>query len=255
MRVFTLIFSLSLVIFSCNKDDDTGRRRDLQADRIDVSMKPWVNQDHSYGRLIDIDGNEYATIRFGNYEWMAENLKTSRFCNGDSILHEPEPIEWSKLNSAAWSHFDNNPQFDFAVGKLYNGFSAIDSRNICPCNWRVPTEEDWDILISAYSGTMRAGDFLKSEVTNRSSSDPDWYWQPENFGANNSSGFSSLPGGERSHYGEFNWMGVTGQWWSASEGAGGGLRAYAMVFMVGSTSKGNINRKSGLSVRCVRDIE
>ncbi len=37
------------------------------------------------GGVTDIDGNNYQTIILGNQEWMKENLKTSKYRNGDPI--------------------------------------------------------------------------------------------------------------------------------------------------------------------------
>ncbi|MCC5918412.1 MAG: fibrobacter succinogenes major paralogous domain-containing protein [Cryomorphaceae bacterium] len=250
-----LIFGLVLISFfsTCNKIDDSGNYINLNF--ADISNKPWINQNHTYGKLIDIDGNEYATIKVGHYEWMAENLKTSRFCNGDSIPHEADSIGWSNLSTTAWSHFDNNHQFEFAVGKLYNGFSVLDTRNICPCNWRIPTKEEWEYLINENNGTTKAGSMLKSEVTHSSSADPDWFWQPDNYGADNASGFSALPGGERSHNGEFNWMGMTGNWWSSTEVVSNSLVAIAILHQTNALGIGNLNLGNGFSVRCVRETE
>jgi hypothetical protein len=69
MKTSALTISLILLtslFSSCNKDDD-GRPRRGYSNLIDVSSKPWINQDLRYGRVLDIDGNEYATITVGNH--------------------------------------------------------------------------------------------------------------------------------------------------------------------------------------------
>lgn len=43
------------------------------------------NSEKTYGTVTDIDGNTYRTIELGSQVWMAENLRTQKFSNGDLI--------------------------------------------------------------------------------------------------------------------------------------------------------------------------
>ena len=45
--------------------------------------------------MTDQEGNSYKTIVIGNQEWMAENLKTSTYRNGDAIMNETDAGQWS----------------------------------------------------------------------------------------------------------------------------------------------------------------
>jgi hypothetical protein len=54
------------------------------------------NSNLSYGSMTDQDGNIYKTIVIGTQEWMAENLKTSTFRNGDPIATNLTNSEWGR---------------------------------------------------------------------------------------------------------------------------------------------------------------
>jgi hypothetical protein len=53
-----------------------------------LAAQPWLNPNLTYGSVNDVDGNVYPTIQIGNQLWMAENLRTTRFSNGDAILNQ-----------------------------------------------------------------------------------------------------------------------------------------------------------------------
>ena len=73
-----------------------------------------------------------------------------------------------------------------------------------------------------------------------------------NTGANNSSGFTALPGGN-SWSGSFNSVGSYGNWWSATESSGiNAWRRYLNYIEVRS-NRGSSNKLYGISVRCVQD--
>jgi hypothetical protein len=53
----------------------------------------------------DIDGNVYKTIKIGSQIWMAENLATTRFKNGDYISPIIENNQWSQWHLPAWTFY------------------------------------------------------------------------------------------------------------------------------------------------------
>src|SRR5207344_2512359 len=53
------------------------------------------------GTVTDIDGNVYHTVTIGTQVWMIENLKATRFRNGDPIPNEIDNAKWDRLSSGA----------------------------------------------------------------------------------------------------------------------------------------------------------
>jgi hypothetical protein len=88
--------------------------------------------------VTDFDGNAYPIVTIGSQVWMAENLKTTHFSNGDPIPLIQDN-SWSTQNSAAMCFYENNPANKDLLGGLYNWWAINDSRNIAPAGWRIPT--------------------------------------------------------------------------------------------------------------------
>jgi uncharacterized protein (TIGR02145 family) len=169
---------------------------------------PGISAANPKGKMTDIDGNIYNTIVINGTVWMAENLKTTRYANGDSIPNVTGNTQWLALTSGAWSYYLNNNSYNNTYGKLYNWYAISDSRNICPNGWHVPRFSEFDSMINYLGGTSVAGGKLKSTGTTN--------WVTPNTGANNISGFSGLPGGYRANIdggGDFYKLGYDG-WWA-----------------------------------------
>lgn len=174
--------------------------------------------------VTDIDGNKYITVIIGDQEWMAENLRTTRYNDGASIPTGHTNEQWTNLNTGAYAIYPHS-QIDRlnsdaevleAYGALYNWY-AVETGNLCPTGWHVPTDTEWTTLTDYLGGEIVAGGKLKSTRT-----DPDTHprWKSPNTGATDEYGFSALPGGRRdSGYDNFVNAGYVGGWWSSTEGA------------------------------------
>jgi uncharacterized protein (TIGR02145 family) len=241
-----------------NVEPGTGKRirwevlkdRELVGDGIAFKVvakggvkKDWLNPALS---VTDIDGNTYATIQIGTQVWMAENLRTTRYRNGDPIPNVTDKEKWGGLSSGAWCHYDNDPKHEVPYGKLYNWFTVSDPRKVCPVGWHVPTDAEWEVLSDYLGGESVAGGKMKSAGTQ--------HWSAHNTGAANESGFSGLPGGYRSlSSGYFYGLGGRGGWWSASE-SGAEYAWYRSLNNYSAAINRNGNdKRSGFSVRCLRD--
>lgn len=198
--------------------------------------------------LIDIDNNVYETVEIGTQEWMAENLRTTRYVNGDTIPNVPNDTEWLELydtETGGWVYYDNNPTNGQTYGKLYNWFTVMDERGLCPEGWRVPDGDDWETLWEYLGGHEVAGKKMKTTHG--------WI---DNGNGTNESGFSGLPGGYRSGINaRFSSILAYGKFWSTKpheEWERSAYRAllntdYDWLFFHGK------RKASGYSVRCLKE--
>ena len=194
--------------------------------------------------VTDIDGNEYPVVQIGNQCWTKENLKTTKYADGSVIPNITDNPEWAGLSTGAWCNYENSAGNDAVYGKLYNWYTVADPRNVCPAGWHVPTDAEWTTLTDFLGGEPVAGGKMKTTTG----------WQAPNTGATNESGFSGLPGGYRYGYeGTFNFVGGYGHWWSSSETDGYYAWYRSLFYGLGNAYWYTINRRSGLSVRCLRD--
>ena len=88
--------------------------------------------------VTDIDGNVYHTVKIGKQVWMAENLKTTRYQNGDSITLVADSTFWGRLRQGAYCNYNNDEKNSIIYGRLYNYYAVEDYRNVCPEGWEVP---------------------------------------------------------------------------------------------------------------------
>jgi len=208
-----------------------------------VNLGTRLNPSLSYGVVKDIDGNSYATIRIGDQEWMAENLRTTRYRDGSSVSNVSDEGQWQSLRTGAWSHYENRAANGSTYGKLYNWFAVADRRNICPKGWHIPTDAEWSTLIHYVGGERTAGGKLKSLIL----------WNAPNTGATNGSGFSAIPSGNRSSNGSSFHLGSSSFFWSSSEA--GPLEAWGRRLECNAVvlERRNFNARNGFCVRCVKD--
>jgi len=203
--------------------------------------------------VTDIDGNNYSSQIIGTQEWMTENLKTTKFCNGDIIPNLTANAQWaatqqSSLETAAWSYYNNASSNNSIYGKLYNWYAVADPRNLCPCGWHVPSIDEWTILSDYLGGDQVAGGKMKTIGTT--------LWQSPNTSATNTSNFSGRPGGTRSCIdGTFSSIGQWGMWWSSSGSSTSAAGFYGsfLRYDQSNTSSSSNGKGNGFSIRCIRD--
>jgi uncharacterized protein (TIGR02145 family) len=210
------------------------------------------------GTVTDIDGNVYKTVTIGTQVWMAENLKTTKYRNGDAISYVTDDWAWMMLTAqtgavgatgtGGYCNYANNTSNGTTYGRLYNGWVVADSRKIAPAGWHVPTDAEWTTLTTYLGGESTASKKLKETGTS--------HWSSPNSSSTNETGFTALPSGSRGSTGSYYYIGDAGDWWSSTEYVINGVKnayyRYVVSFNDVVTRAGDVYGY-GFSIRCIKD--
>lgn len=232
--------------------------------------------------VVDVDGNVYHTLTINGQVWMAENLRTTRYRNGDLIDAGP-------INKNDNEFFDLSKEFEpkyqwpsegkeskvGLYGRLYTWYAATDNRNICPIGWHLPSDEEWEsmriFLIKNDYGRYDMKGKRKDEAAIGIALASDSFWAGPNhstslssdvigtdFTEHNTTGFSGYPAG--CYFGDFIDTGYIAIWRSTSP-----TNSWNLNFMGTTLNSGDCDVYfyplldfgtkpfEGYSVRCVKD--
>ncbi len=215
--------------------------------------------------VTDIDGNVYNTVQIGDQCWMAENLKVQRYRNG--VVIPTNLSNWTSLTFGAYVVYDNILANKDIYGLLYNWFATVDPQGLCPLGWHVPSDAEWTQMITVLdpstcgscigiSHSSTAGGKMKTTGT---LFDGTGLWESPNVGANNTSGFSGLPGGVRiggvSMSPLYNSQGRRSLWWSTTAPTFSVYSAWVRIlwYDYSGSTRDAVEKQAGLSVRCIKD--
>jgi len=204
MRYLQIIFTITILIQFTNCSDT------IKSNSVDLCF--------------DIDGNEYRTVTIGTQIWMAENLRVTHYQNGDSILHS--------------YHLENIDKY----GILYGWRSVNDDRKIAPEGWHIPTDDEWNILLS-YIGDSSAIK-IKSKT--------DWY---ENRNGTDIFGFTALPTGTKFSDRDVKMKTSTTVFWTSTEDDDADTDVWIRSINASDyeVKRSSYNKVVSLPVRCIKD--
>jgi uncharacterized protein (TIGR02145 family) len=206
--------------------------------------------------VVDIDGNVYHTVTIGTQTWMVENLKVTRYSNGDTISNVPDASQWTALTTGAYSNFQNDPSQSDIFGRLYNWYVINDERKIAPEGWHVPGDSEWNILenyLDKSVDTTLAGS-RGTDIGCQLKEIGFAHWTASGKEGNNTSGFTALPGGmRRSSSGEFGKPGEYAHWWTSTPHPEAGAWCRDLYYKSCQVGRGNALLASGFSIRCIKD--
>ena len=213
----------------------------------------------------DGEGNNYPVVQIGTQIWMAENLKTTKYLNGD-LIGTTSPANksiWGEIAPTYQWAYEGNESNVAIYGRLYTWYAIKDSRNVCPTGWHVPTGVEWNkfenYLIANgynYDGTTTGNKIAKALASTtlwRSNTDIGTVGNTDYPAKRNATGFTALPGGYRNPIMDFWLMGDHGEWWSSSEYGSDAAVIRAYIYSWSGVGYGNQEKSFGLSVRCIKD--
>jgi uncharacterized protein (TIGR02145 family) len=201
------------------------------------------------------DNYVYKTVTIGKQIWMAENLKATKYSNGDNL---DNPTDWSSASKGSYCNFAGIADNSKTYGRWYNLLAITDSRKIAPKGWHIPTLAEWDTLVKFLGGEKVAGGKMKEKGTSASGG----HWSFPNEGATDSSGFNALPAGYVNNIGGQGTApnGDAAYFWIAPPPAGAsGIANTQWVFELNSSWAGtgyydyNLKDATGISIRCIKD--
>ena len=228
----------------------------------DISKEYRFNPEITYDTIIDSrDGQSYKTVKIGTQTWMAENLNYAD-SNATSILKDN-----------TWC-YDNKDENCAVAGRLYSWFAAVDTialdgiknkidcnttpcklttgriRGVCPSGWHLPTETEFETLITNVGDTQFEGKLLKSKTG----------WKncvecADQLGGNGTDdfGFSALPVGSRNTRGDYRFASELAYFWLASVRDSYEARLIELGFDGDDVRIREYEMKLGFSVRCLKD--
>jgi uncharacterized protein (TIGR02145 family) len=189
-------------------------------------------------------------VTIGTQIWKGCNLNVETYNDNTPIPEVTDPTEWANLTTGAWCYYDNDSANGPIYGKLYNWYAVNDPRGLAPTGYHVPSQVEWDTMVSYLGGALVAGGKMKSTGTIEGN---DGLWLDPNTGATNSSGFTGLPGGLRNFNGTFYFIGSDGYWWSSSEDGTNYAWSRSLNNNLGSANMYSSSKRNGFSVRLIKN--
>lgn len=171
-------------------------------------------------KLVDVDGNQYEVIQFGNTSWMAENLKVTHDRNGNEVPYFIPDGDSDNIET---------------YGLLYDFENAC---NVCPEGWRLPTNKEWEALLD-FSENNNAGNYKDTG-----------FWDDEQN--TNSTQFSARPTGIGNNQEHPNNFGENTLFWSSSKEEEHFIWTYILEKGKKSVRKAAQHPTYAFSVRCVK---
>lgn len=237
-KVLSILILTSII--SCKKDENKDKDEQF-------NLKGSKNYSLIFDNATDSENNSYLTVLIDQYQGMGENLKVSKFRNGDTITQSRNIKEWiynSKLNKPTWCYYNFNESFNEKYGKLYNYYAVNDKRGLAPVGWHISSKKEL-IKFNKDYGTGNLI-FINNKVINS-----------KEIGV--LGGYFSFSKNNHDAGPLTSFDGIVGSWWCSEEvSKNDAVSMEISSFKTPATDSSFLrfyqsNKKDGLSVRCIKD--
>jgi uncharacterized protein (TIGR02145 family) len=183
---------------------------------------------------------------------MRENLKTTKYNNGEPLIKINDSTRWINTKEGAYCdaigviHYYDGDIKDSLNEYFYNQYVVLDTRNVCPIGWRVPDTSD-------YCKLEKMIRIIEKKYCNADSTHIMGKWV-EGY-TKNDLGFSEFPLGlRRGKTAEYDYYMDFGYWWTINKNYAANAWARCMgydgIFL---DKKEQYNINDGMSIKCIKN--
>jgi uncharacterized protein (TIGR02145 family) len=215
------------------------------------------------------DNHDYKKVSIGNQIWMAENLAYLPSVNSKTLMSYTVPYYYvygydgTNVDEAkATSNYQN-------YGVLYNWTAAMaglaSSNNnpsgvqgVCPSGWHMPSSDEWkelEMFLGMSQSEADKGNWRGTDEGGKLKETGFSHWLSPNTGANDSTGFTALPGGGIGSDSDFHSIGEWAHFWTSTHDINNTDNSIARHVSYNEQRVYNNGhwKSLGYSVRCVKD--
>lgn len=255
-KIKILILVIVLFVLACDE-----KATAVSNDSENIVYEP-IEIECEDGYVCDVDSNKYKILTIGTQYWIGENLKTTKYSDGQ-LIPILDSTEWKEDSTGAMAWYEADETNKEIFGGLYNWYAVVNKHGLCPKDWHVPTDNDWKTLeLYLKMDTMVVDSFGYRDTLARELKDSyDWYKPEDPPGGYivwdkvyNSYDFSGLPGGQVTINGNYGFSEKYGFWWTSTETENQEDGINRSMFWDNHGVKRYVGSKNyGYSVRCVAD--
>jgi uncharacterized protein (TIGR02145 family) len=203
----------------------------------------------------DYDGYTYDLVEIGGRCWFKQDLRTEHYSNGDSIPYAEADSVWVAAGDSYTGAWSVLPGYEYN-GYVYNWYTTIDERGVCPSGWHVPLRTEYiELFDSLLAGVTSQNFGYLNDILFDDGVAP----------GNNQTGFSATFTTYRGSSGGYTSTNDKFLSWTQSYSAG--LASWHMTLdddnipnttnygfqQILSLTLSETHRASGYSVRCIKD--